>query len=372
MALALTVGCAGRKKAAELRPLVWEALSLGTDADFNDVWFADTLNGWIVGGSYQIQGGLVGRTRDGGRTWRFTSGLTTDESAFSFGAVRFLDDHRGVAVGSGGRIFVTDDGGDNWRLAQSGSSGLSDIDFIDRWDGWAAGTGGVYRTQDGGETWAPMMRSSSENGYTWGSAIDFLDSWNGWMVGQSGSVMITADGGATWRRVQTPLAENERPSLWDVCFVDAEHGWVVGEEGTILHTSDRGANWVRQETGVEGAKSKPVLEHIQRRIGVIDTLDLGGRTPGLTLTAVQFIDPDHGWVTGHFGYEARSIVLHTNDGGATWAVEAEVDGQELRALFMLGNDYGWAVGDRVRQVPQVILRHTQTASEPLKISALLR
>ena len=136
-----------------------------------------------------------------------------------------------------------------------------------------------------------MMRSSSENGYTWGSAIDFLDSWNGWMVGQSGSVMITADGGATWRRVQTPLAENERPSLWDVCFVDAEHGWVVGEEGTILHTSDRGANWVRQETGVEGAKSKPVLEHIQRRIGVIDTLDLGGRTPGLTLTAVHSSTP---------------------------------------------------------------------------------
>jgi photosystem II stability/assembly factor-like uncharacterized protein len=226
MALALTVGCAGRKKAAELRPLVWEALSLGTDADFNDVWFADTLNGWIVGGSYQIQGGLVGRTRDGGRTWRFTSGLTTDESAFSFGAVRFLDDHRGVAVGSGGRIFVTDDGGDNWRLAQSGSSGLSDIDFIDRWDGWAAGTGGVYRTQDGGETWAPMMRSSSENGYTWGSAIDFLDSWNGWMVGQSGSVMITADGGATWRRVQTPLAENEGPACGtSASWMRSTDGW---------------------------------------------------------------------------------------------------------------------------------------------------
>ena len=54
----------------------WEALPLGTRADFRDVWFTDALHGWIAGGSFEITGGLIGRTSDGGKTWRFVSNLT--------------------------------------------------------------------------------------------------------------------------------------------------------------------------------------------------------------------------------------------------------------------------------------------------------
>jgi hypothetical protein len=66
------------------------------------------LNGWIAGGNYQIEGGIVGRTRDGGRTWRFVSGVVPGEGAgFSLGTIQFRDTLSGLATASGGRILVT-------------------------------------------------------------------------------------------------------------------------------------------------------------------------------------------------------------------------------------------------------------------------
>jgi photosystem II stability/assembly factor-like uncharacterized protein len=195
-----------------------------------------------------------------------------------------------------------------------------------------------------------------------GHAIEMLDAWRGWLVGPHGTLRQTNDGGDTWAPAVTPLAPDERPYLSDVCFPDPMHGWVVGEEGAILHTSDGGGTWIRQDTGLPDAKSKPKPEMIQRRRGVIDTLDLGERTPGLFLTSVHFLDAERGWIAGHYGQSGgRSLVLHTSDGGATWQREAESDGESLRALYVLDAQHAWAVGGRVRPGTHVILRHVLAA-----------
>jgi photosystem II stability/assembly factor-like uncharacterized protein len=356
---AALAGCA--RHAA--KPQAWTPVTLPTDAEFSDVWFADTLNGWIVGGSYQVTGGLVGRTRDGGLTWAFTSGISTPEvgvSNMGISAIRWLGDHRGVIACSGGKIFLTDDDGANWRIVRYGRSAadhLSDLQFIDERNGWAVGGGGVYRTWDGGEHWSDIVRGSSENGYLGGNGIHFFDTSNGVLIGQFGSVMGTSDGGVTWTKVDVPMPAGvtPKPHLRDLCFADNRNGWIVGEEGTILHTADAGATWSLQETGLAGARSVAKPE-IHRRGARVDTFDLGERTPGLQLTGVQFLDARQGWIVGNFGYEARSVVLKTIDGGATWTVDAEVRGEDLRGVFMLDADHGWAVGDRARTVPQVILR----------------
>src|SRR5215510_10810288 len=97
--LLAAAGC-GRKPA-------WEALPLGTKADFRDIWFTDAMHGWIAGGSYEITGGLVGRTSDGGRSWKFVSNLTQREGG-SVQSIHFFDNEKGIAT-TGGEILTTID-----------------------------------------------------------------------------------------------------------------------------------------------------------------------------------------------------------------------------------------------------------------------
>jgi len=358
--LASLAGCARPRPAVS----AWESIPLGTDAEIEDLWFADSLNGWLVGGGHQIEGGLVGRTRDGGLTWTYTSGLASREPGvfrFNLTAVRFLDAGRGLIAATGGKIFITDDAGEHWRLARYGRSATDHLfafDFLDPYNGWAAGLAGALRTRDGGENWEEPNRELSPYERPTGHAIRLFDASHGFMAGRDGALFRTVDGGQTWFRVVTPLGAAERPMLYDLWFADVRHGWVVGAEGTVLHTTDGGSTWTRQETGVAGARSEPKLQAVQRRRGVVDTFDLGERTPGLTLTAVRFLDPGRGWAVGHFGYEGRSVVLASQDGGASWRIEQEAAGEELRALFVLDAEHAWAAGDRVRPGAQTLLRRT--------------
>ncbi len=339
----------------------WEALPLGTKADFRDIWFTDAMHGWIAGGSYEITGGLVGRTSDGGRSWKFFSNLTQREGG-SVQSIHFFDNEKGIATSSGA-ILTTIDAGKSWTTVnrQGRVAGLSSLFFLDERRGWAAGTGDVIRTDDGGETWAPaeLPPSAGEdrNYRSLIRAIQFLDDRNGWTAGMHASLARTTNGGASWEAVSTPITGNERPNFWYLTFIDSQFGWVVGEEGTMLSTTDGGITWTRRSTGLKDAHSAPKLETIPRPGGSV-TIDAGDRTPGFTISAVRFIDRQRGWVTGFYAGLGRSLILQTKDGGATWHVDADIAGEELYTLFTQGRDTAWAIGARVREGAQAIYRRT--------------
>lgn len=87
----------------------------------------------------------------------------------------------------------------------------------------------------------------------------------------------------------------------------------VGERGVILLSHDEGQSWTQ-------ANSVPV---------------------SVTLTAVSFSDPLHGWATGHSG-----IILATTDGGNNWSIQldgfmaAERAMQEAEALIASDDERG--------------------------------
>jgi photosystem II stability/assembly factor-like uncharacterized protein len=333
----------------------WEALPLGTSADFRDVWFTDADHGWIAGGGFNIVGGLIGRTQDGGKTWRFTSNLTSRDR-MSLLALHMFDSGRGVVATGGGEVLSTRDGGESWTPAgrRGRVNSLSSLFFLDGRRGWAAGPGDVLFTDDGGETWMPLTPEGVDTGYRSPvRAIQFQDDRHGWIAGMQASLMHTADGGVTWESIGTPLAAGEHPNFWDMFFVDGQTAWVVGEEGTILTTRDGGSTWTRQNTGLKDARSAAKLERIPKAGGSVE-IDAGDRTPGFTITAVRFVDPSRGWITGFYAGLGRSLILRTQDAGATWVVDADIPGEELHALFVQGRERLWAVGARVRTGPQSI------------------
>ena len=337
----------------------WQAVAIPTDANFGGLWFTDSRNGWITGGGYRVEGGIVGRTRDGGRTWQFQSGvLTGGGTDFSLGGVQFRDSLRGCSVGYGGIVMVTDDGGVTWRsvrYGRSGGDGLARVQFLDSQNGWAVGPASVIRTKNGGESWGYLLTNNSENGYFTPHAIHMVDGWRGWLTGHTGNLMRTEDGGVTWKQVSLPLRAGEHPILWDVTFTDESHGWVVGEGGAIFHTVDAGMTWTRQEQGVPIVRVIPKGE-APRPHEVVPELET--EPDRLMVSAVRFLDADHGWAIGYYSDVGESAILRTDDGGTTWRLEQRVPGEYLRSLFVLDRDHAWAVGDRSRTASQVVMRYS--------------
>ena len=339
-------------------PPLWQAVEVPTDATFSGVCFVDSLNGWVTGGGWDIDGGIVGRTRDGGRTWKFRSGVMPGAgTSFGLGRVQFLDSLRGCVAASRGNVLVTDDGGDTWRPARTGgvpSVGLHDLQFVDAANAWTVGPGAVARSNDGGESWRRVARSESDNGSLTGFAVHFLDDSRGWLASDGGRLLRTEDGGVSWVAVPLPLAKDEHPSLRAVTFLGDRLGWVVGDGAVIFHSEDGGATWTRQANGV--AVVRPLEKGEQPHHDVVPELD----TPPekLALTAVAFADAHRGWAVGSWSDVAESVVLGTRDGGATWAVEHRQKGEMLRALAVLDSTHVWAAGDRARAAPQVVLRYT--------------
>ncbi|MHB8575651.1 MAG: WD40/YVTN/BNR-like repeat-containing protein [Dehalococcoidia bacterium] len=111
-------------------------------------------------------------------------------------------------------VFVSDDGGRNWRPVVAGGP-------LSAWsNGYARGLAaaspdrvfiigsrvGLLRSDDGGATWHEVLPDDSGNGFT---AIVFVDAVHGWAVNTSGAsdsrmVWRTVDGGTIWTAYQLP------------------------------------------------------------------------------------------------------------------------------------------------------------------------
>ena len=72
---------------------------------------------------------------------------------------------------------------------------LSGVAFSDANHGWAVGAGGtIIATTDGGATWNPQTSNVTADL----SGVAFSDADHGWAVGAGGTIIATSDGGATW------------------------------------------------------------------------------------------------------------------------------------------------------------------------------
>ena len=118
-----------------------------------DLKFATKNRAWLVG-----SGGLLLQSGDGGQSW--TSPPTplpvTTATEIDLHTIETRGTHVWLAGSPGSRIFHSPDEGRTWEVQKSGTAlPLHKLTFMDDQHGTAVGVGGVIlATQDGGRSWA--------------------------------------------------------------------------------------------------------------------------------------------------------------------------------------------------------------------------
>ncbi|MDT4805051.1 Ycf48-like protein [compost metagenome] len=134
-----------------------------------------------------------------------------------------------VAVGERGHILLSADNGRNWAQSPAPVSvTLTAVHFADPQTGWAVGHGGVVlQTRDGGAQWTRQLDGRSLSG----------------ALTQSLQAAQVADDQPLAGKLQRLIEEGADKPLLDVRFLDARRGFAVGAYGLLLATEDGGQRW---------------------------------------------------------------------------------------------------------------------------------
>ncbi|HEX8128735.1 MAG TPA: YCF48-related protein [Pyrinomonadaceae bacterium] len=173
--------------------------------------------------------------------------------------------------------------------------------------------------QQRGEGWTATRHGAAGKDL---NTVYFTDGKRGWMAGDGGLVYRTEDSGRTW--IRQAVGTNEQ--INDLYFHDKEDGYLVA--GSAVHiTADSGRTWR------EARRFSPA--------------DVGGGTP--ELYSVRFPSKKKGWIVGSVSRRdvvTDSLVLHTDDAGATWRTQLVPSRDELIHLDFADDKRGWIVGDK--------------------------
>ncbi|MHB8397870.1 MAG: WD40/YVTN/BNR-like repeat-containing protein [Candidatus Limnocylindrales bacterium] len=213
-------------------------------------------------------------------------------------AVAFVDRWTGWAAGSG-IILGTTDGGATWRSQWSGSRLILSLSVVDRLHAWGLGYANqqsaadrLVRTDDGGRTWTAATLSGGFR------AIAFATDRIGWAVvggisattSDPGHLESTLDGGLHWRTTSLTAGVDS------VCFASPSIGWAA-HGSAVYRTLDGGRAWTKVARGPNDALNS----------GWHATVSCSGTSAWVLSTG--------GGAAGSEAYR----VTRTLDGGAHWA-----------------------------------------------------
>ena len=259
----------------------WEESRLALQEEVQGITsmvLADEAHGWLLA----TRGVGAGNdwvdlyhTEDGGANWGFLAGSESEKNpagGISSGGIKsglsFSSPQKGWLTGSAPidlvYLFRTLDGGLSWQpyhqpLPEGASFSNSSYPpiFFDENQGilpavliTLSNEPGLlfYETQDGGETWVPIVLLEGEI-----TAWDWVDLQHGFASGtdeqQQSKLFVTSDGGNSWEAYPV-----EMPVVRSLDFITDQVGWAVcgwafdpreGCSGDVYHTKDRGRSWER-------------------------------------------------------------------------------------------------------------------------------
>jgi photosystem II stability/assembly factor-like uncharacterized protein len=193
-----------------------------------------------------------------------------------------VGEERVVVSGYWGSIYVSENGGQSWIQAETGTKRLIyDVAMANAKQGWAVGQVGlVLRTEDGGLTWSLQSTPKDDQAVNL-FAVAAIDENRAWAVGDWGTQIYTADGGQTWQDKSLVIDETHPQFVWlsipdqervregkpvyeDVGLNDiyclprnSEYCWIIGEFAYLFRTENGGETWEKGEI-LSGMQVDPI------------------------------------------------------------------------------------------------------------------
>lgn len=157
--------------------------------------------------------------------------------------ISFANGSDGWAVGVGGALYRTINGGDSWEEQTSGTiSDLYDVDAVSEDDVWFGGVGYVGRTTDGGDDWNPAHAPGDSDRMVY--AIDFESQDFGFVAGsEDGYAFIsrTDDGGSDWDELLED--DNDYNEILGIHAYADSRVIAVSQDGYFFKSSNNGDDW---------------------------------------------------------------------------------------------------------------------------------
>ncbi len=305
-----------------------------------DLFFVDTEHGWIVRDSLGSGEAIVLRTADGGLTWKMASLPETDDVV----SIYFLDQDRGWILTVGGgpdsseakALYATSNGGATWTKIMTTPilpTDTSAVDhtlpklgnpvgmiFTDKRNGYItmveAGLPALYVTSNGGSQWTKHAGFFENDKFTacsrfsigspgffnaggyagWipiGCGREEAVKYNGYFTLDSGKSWMLSSFGLPWQKGTGDSDDNIA-----ITFLNSVEGWTL-QDSSLYHTLDQGKSWTLLP---ESEKMKEVLAEYPE------------------VVKIQFYSSKAGWLLVEKSDKKRSLLLQTQDGGASWHV----------------------------------------------------
>ena len=262
-----------------------------------------------------------------------------------------FDGDRGIAVGAGGEIQTSQDGGKTWKL-EPGPTQLSlTAVAIKGSRRIVAGIMGEIFIDDGSGKWRPSNSGTKERAL--GASLDA--NGTAMVVGSFGTMLRSTDGGATWTDVapewmpiyagSDELTDDFAPSIYAVAIDDQGFGLAVGELSTVLRTEDGGASWQLALGGpVRGSERPPAI------FGATIRPDGVGYAVGQSGLILQTPDRGRTWCSVASGSTANLMGVASASGGATLIsgmramLHSRDDGKSWNKMASSDINYAWYSG----------------------------
>jgi len=286
-----------------------------------DIFFLNDSIGWVSGDQ------TIMNTTDRGVHWQ---NIEIDNFTWvSPKCIFFINDQFGWMAHSVSVLFKTHNGGETWAHfsipnASSGNT-IQDLYFVNENTGWVViGNGNIYRTDNGGEDW--ILQFLSEGLYFF-SKITFIDENMGWVCGSKrygnyqAIIYYTENGGETW--IEQFESIDPSWSFYDIQVLDENKGWVAGRNSKVFATENGGNIWL------------PISNSF-------DTTYLYFNTH-----AIHFVNDTLGWMGSTYGIGpgalSDTVLCVTTNGGINWNRYKTDTINRVSEIQMLNPDYGWAV-----------------------------